>query len=271
MRLYLTAGYYLHSNHLSGMIKYALDNIDKPLIASSEFVDALGIGPRNVEGLRVVLVEMGILNSRKFTLTTFGKYVALHDPYFDNLSTLWISHFNISANPDNFVWHRFSKEIFSQVDNFTHEDIYSFYPDVADFNKGRSAHKTMHKEVKALLDAYSTKVFKNLKLLIKDNKSRFYKGNPSSVDPVAFLYCLLRYIENKKIIATALPVPEILSDKDSPAQLLFLDEIAVSAILNSLHSHGFVSLEKFADLNQVRFPNTLSYDSILVKIYGGIS
>ncbi len=270
MRLQLTDGYYLHFNQLSRVLQYAFENIEKSKINSVEYVDFLGQSPKKVEALRVILVELGLLNSRVLTLSEFGKYVAKHDLFFENTSSLWICHYNISCNSENYVWYRFTNKILPEVDNYIKDDFYKYYDDVVEVNKGKSAIKSMHKEVVSLINAYSKQQFKNLRLLYQDYEGKYQKEDQVEIDPLVFLYCLLMFLESKKINATALTIKEIIYEADTPSRIFHLDELKVNDILNRLHSKQLIGLEKFGDLNQVRFPNHVTKDLVLKEIYGVI-
>ena len=268
MRLQLTDGYYLHFNQLSRMLQYAFENINKPRISSAEYIEFLGQSEMNIGALRVVLVELGLLNSRILTLSEFGKYVAKHDLFFENSCTLWICHYNISSNPENYIWYRFINKVLREVTNFAKDDFYKYYDDVVEINKGKSAIKSMHKEVVSLINAYSKQQFKNLRLLYQDYEGKYQKDDPVDIDPLVFLYCLLVFLDSKGIIATALTLKEILNENDTPAKVFHLNELQVNDILNRLHSKQLIGLEKFGDLNQIRLPNHLTKDLVLQEIYG---
>ena len=252
------------------MLQYAYENIERTKIASVEYTEFLGQSEMSIEALRVVLCELGLLNTRILTLTELGKYVAKHDLFFENTSTLWICHYNISSNPDNYVWYRFTNNILTAVNNFEKGDFYNYYDDVSEVNKGKSAIKSMHKEVVSIINAYSKQQFKNLRLLYQDYEGKYQKDNPVEVDPLAFLYCLLIFREIKEINATALTINEILNEDDTPSRIFHLDYLQVNEMINQLYSKQLIGLEKFADLNQVRFPNNLTKEFILQKIYGDV-
>lgn len=250
------------------MLQYAFENIEKPVINSVEYVDFLGQSPKKIGALRVILVELGLLNSRVLTLSDFGKFVANYDLFFENPSTLWICHYNISSDYDNYVWYRFTNKILPLVNNFTKEDFYKYFEDVAEINKGKSAIKNMHKEVVSLINAYSEQQFKYLRLLYKDHEDKYQSDNQIEVNPLVFLYCLLLFLENKKINATALTLNEIINDESMPSKIFHLAEPIVNDILNRLHSKQLIGLEKFGDLNQARIPNYLTKELLLKEIYG---
>lgn len=268
MRLQLTDGYYLHFAQLSRMLQYAFENKDKNKIKSTEYVDFLGQSPKNVEALRKILVELGLLVSNKLTLTEFGQFVASYDLFFENNSTLSICHYVISSNTDNYVWYRFTNKIIPLVNNYTTEEFYNHYSDVNEINTGASANKSMHKEVKSILNAYTEQQFKNLRIIYKDYEGRYQKDSPVDIDSLTFLYCLLVYKESKEISATALTIDEIINEEDTPSRVFHLEDYQVVDILEKLNSKQLISIERFGDLNQVRFPNDLTKEKVLREIYG---
>lgn len=268
MRLQLTDGYYLHFNQFSRMLKYALENLIKPRILSAEYEDVLGQSPRKMESLRKMMVELGLLKTNKLTLTEFGEIVAKKDLFFENVNTLWVCHYNISSSHENYIWYRFTNVILPMVNNYTFEDFYNYYNDVTDYNKGKSAFKSMHKEVKAVLNAYTEQQFKSLRLIYKDYEGKFQRDNQIEVNPLVYLYCLLSYKENKSINATALTINEILNNDGTPSRIFHLEMPQVNDIINRLNSKQIIGLEKFGDLNQVRFPNNLTKESVLKEVYG---
>lgn len=268
IRLQLTDGYYLYFDQFSRMLRYALENLIKSRILSSEYETALGQSPRNMESLRKMMVELGLLYSNRLTLTEFGEKVANKDLFFENNNTLWICHYNISSSSENYVWYRFTNDILPKVANFTTEDFYNYYKDVSEYNKGKSAQKRIHKEVKSILNAYTEQQFKNLRLIYKDYESKYQLDRHIEINPLIYLYCLMVYLENKKINATALTMDEIINKDDTPSRVFHLDEKTVNEILHRLHSKQIISLEKFGDLDQVRFPNTLTKEFLLNEIYG---
>lgn len=72
MRLQLTDGYYLHFSQLSRMLQYALENEDKDKISGNEYSEFLGQSPKNVEALRKILVELGLILLNKFNGFNYG-------------------------------------------------------------------------------------------------------------------------------------------------------------------------------------------------------
>ena len=250
------------------MVQYAYENIDKDKIPSVGYQEYLGAGKKSIEAFRVILVELGIFNSRILTLSEFGRYVARYDLFFENISTLWICHYNISSKPENYVWYRFNNTILPRLDNYTYEDFYKYYDDVTELIRGERAVKNMHKEVKSVLNAYSIQQFRHLRLIYKDHENKYQMDIPGEVDPLVFLFCLLRYKENKNINATSLTIDEIINNVDTPSRVLHLNDSKVNDLINKLHRKQLISLEKFGELNQIRFPNDLTKDMVLKEIYG---
>ena len=56
---------------------------------------------------------------------------------------------------------------------------------------------------------------------------------------------------------------------NSPGKVLNLPEYQVRTILGNLHDAGLVRLEQLANLDQVRFSDTVTQDFVLQRIYRG--
>lgn len=267
MRLQLTDGYYLHFGIFSAILKYSNENLIKKKISVGELVDLLGHSHMTTMASTKLMIELGLLIPRSLRITEFGAHVAKYDPFFENNATLWICHYIISSNPDNYVWHRFTNEIIPNISDYTTEDFYKYYKDVSENNSGKSANKSMHKEIKSVLNAYTEKQFRALRILYRDYEKKYQQDTPKDINPLVFLYTLFLYIENKGINASALTLEEVIENEDTPSKIFHLDSYQVNDILNRLHSMQLITLENFGDLNQVRFNSRLDKEALLNKIY----
>ena len=96
----------------------------------------------------------------------------------------------------------------------------------------------------------------------------FVKNEPEAIPDLAFMFCLLNYRDRFSPGSTALSILEVYQKECSPGRVLGLEEYQVRFTLEGLHSAGLIQLEKFANLDQVRFSSTLSQEEILSLIYG---
>jgi hypothetical protein len=81
------------------------------------------------------------------------------------------------------------------------------------------------------------------------------------------LVCILIYRERYANTATALPIDEICTRENSPGMVLNIPELKVRSLLNQLHDTDMIRLEKFGDLDQLRFQENLTKEKVLQRIY----
>jgi len=268
MRLEFIPGYFIDFYQLSRVLDVCLKHNIMNKIPSTLFQDTLGISPKQFSVLARALYGFGLINERIFTLTEFGFALSKNDMYFENINSLWICNYNISSDKENYVWYRFNKKILPNLDGSKQKEMTEYFSDVNELFKGKSANKKVSKELSSILDMYSQREFKRLQLLIKDNEDRYYYDGSLQISDLAFLYCLLSYKQKKNISATALTIGEIINDEDTPSKVFHLEDYQVVDILEKLNSKQLISIERFGDLNQVRFPSSLNKEKVLKEIYG---
>lgn len=268
MRLEFIPGYFIDFYQLSRVLDVCLKHNIMNKIPSTLFQDTLGVSPKQFSILARALYGFGLINERVFTLTEFGYTLSKNDIYFENISSLWICNYNISSDNENYVWYRFNKKILPNLNGSKQKDMAEYFSDVNSLFEGKSANKKVSKELSSILDMYSQKEFKRLKLLIKDHEDRYYYDGSQQISEVAFLYCLLSFKEKKDTSATALTIDEIINDEDTPSKVFHLKDYQVVEILEKLSSKQLINIERFGDLNQVRFPTNLNKEKVLSEIYG---
>lgn len=267
MRLQLTDGYYLKFDQFSRILQYALTQINKTRISSNEYRDSLGMTEKLFAAYAKMMIEMGLLYGNKYILTEYGFCISKYDPYFAKKSTLWICHYIISSEENNYVWYRFINKILPSMRNYDLEKFYSFYDDVSNYNIGISAKKNTHKEVKSLINAYIEQDFRHLNLFYQDSDKRYSKYEHEIIDSLSFLYCLLHYRDKNNINSITFTFDEILNQDYSPGKVLHLENYELNEIINELHNKELLRIERFGDLNQIRLSEKIDKNVILQKIY----
>ncbi len=270
MKLQFTNGYRPRFDHISRILQFLLAQGDKKKISRQEIVSALGIPEKQVENLTSMMTGFGLVRSRVTTLTPFGKVVIQSDPFFDKNETLWIIHFVVSSNPEWVVWHRVINKVLTSQDHFSVEQISSqYFSDLAIHFSERTISEKLPKEIGAVLAAYSRSELSRLGILEEEGKGNFKKSNPIDIPNLAFLYCLLYYRDKYSPGSTAVNIEDVCLAENSPGSVLNLPEYQVRSILGNLHNAGLFRLEQLANLDQVRFADSLTQEFVLERIYEG--
>lgn len=270
MKLQFTNGYRPRFEQISRILQYLLLQEGRNKVPRPEIVAALGIPDKQIENLNSMMTGLGLVQARVSLLTSLGKAIIHGDPYFEKSETLWIIHYIVSSNPEWVVWHRIVNEIIPTLDHISVDFVSrNYFSDLVTEFSERSISEKLPKEVGAVLAGYARSELARLHILREEVKGNFVRETPIEIPGLAFLYCLLYFRERFSPGASAMNVSDVCMAADSPGRVFNLPEYQVRGILGDLHSSGHIRLEQFANLDQVRVPDTTAQDSVLSLIYRG--
>ena len=267
IKLQLTNGYYLHFDQVSRILDYALRQINRKTIPRLEFINVLGMSLKQFENLSSICVGLGITRPRSFVLTPLGRVIAEQDIFFDNMETLWLMHYIISSEPKWVVWNRLINHVIYENNETSNDIAQPYFEDLSAAFSEQAITKKLPKEVLSVLDAYSEQKFTQFHLIKKVSTGKYKRGDVEIVEPLPFLYCLIHYQEKVYPHSTALIIKDIIKAENSPGRVLFLEEYSVKNLLTSLHDLSLIRIESVGDLEQIRFNDGTSKESVLKSIY----
>lgn len=145
-------------------------------------MDVLGIGANMVKALRYWLVAAGLTSEGRGTggrfeqhPTELGAIINEHDPYFEELGTLWLLHYQlVKTDAEATAWWYFFNEF--KTSEFTREDFLN------ELNKYLRASDEGEKPVRTIEDDFNC--------IIQTYVSRM-KANPEKVKPESNIDCPL--------------------------------------------------------------------------------
>ena len=270
MKLQFTNGYRPRFDLMSRIMQYLLGQGQVNKISRPAIVSELGIPDRQAENLISMMTGFGLVNPRVTTLTQLGEAIVRFDPYFERIETLWVLHYIVSCNPNYIVWYRIINKVIPLEDIYDVDHVSErYFSDLHIHFSNKSINEKLPNEVGSVFAAYSRSEFSHLAILEEKGSGSFRKSNPVEVPDLAFLFCLLYYRDKYSPGSSAVNIEDVCLAENSPGRVLNLPEYRVRSILNNLHDSGLVRLEQFANLDQVRFSDTLTQQTVLQKIYGG--
>ncbi len=270
MKLQFTNGYRPHFDQITRILQYLLANDDQQKISRKDIVDTLGIPNRQVENLTSMMVGFGLVLPRTANLTTLGRKIIQSDPYFENIETLWIVHYNVSSNPEWVVWHRIINTAMHAQDEFDIDAVsQQYFSDIEIHFSVRTISEKLPKEVGAVFAAYTRSDLSKLGLFDTEASGRFIKTTPKEAPLLAFLYALICFRDNDFPGSSAVNISDIYYEENSPGRVMNIDEYRVRAFLNDLHDSNLIRLEKLANLDQVRLNEGMTQEVVIDRIYGG--
>jgi len=270
MKLQFTNGYRPHFDQISRIMQYLMNQDERKKIPQQDIVKAIGLSDRQVENLISMMIGFGLIKPKITTLTEIGKTVIKNDPYFEKMKTLWVIHYIVSSNPEWVVWHRIINTVVPALDRYEVEIVSKkYFSDLAIHLSEKTIENKLPTEVSAVFSSYTRTSLAKINIIQEQSKGVFIKTEPMDIPIRAFLFCIYYFKDNHFPGSSALTISEICQAENSPGLVFNLPENKVRDILENLHNIDLIHVEKFANLDQVRFTNSLSQASILERVYKG--
>lgn len=261
------------------------------LFSRDDAMEILGVGSKMVKSIRYWLRATGLTEehapvgrAREQVLTDhFGEIVTQYDPYFDDVFTLFLTHYNLVKDKDGLsvVW-----------------NIFFNYYDGQDFTKDNMIEKCKEELNKRLAEGvkFSESLFaddcasvlrmynatdaaeepeENLTCpmaelgLIKkstNKKGTYIKRPPARelLDKMAILYVILDNIEEGK---ESVSIDSLINDTNNIGKVFNLDRILINEYLDQLRVSGFIALNRTAGLDMVYVNTDKTPQDIMCEYY----
>lgn len=261
------------------------------LFSRDDAMEILGVGSKMVKSIRYWLRATGLTKenspvgrAREQVLTeSFGKVIEQYDPYFDDVFTLFLLHYNIVKNADvlSVAW-----------------DIFFNNYDGQDFTKDNMIEKCMEELNKRLVEGatFSESLFADdcasilrmynatdvaedpeeslscplieLGLIRKSaNKKGTYVKTPPAcelLDKMAVLYVILDNIEKGK---ASVSIESLINDANNIGRVFNLDRILINEYLDQLRVSGYITLNRTAGLDMVYVNTDRTPESVMREYY----
>lgn len=254
VKLQLTNGYYLHFDQMARLLRFVQQHPSAGRHSQQALAAGSGLTVRQVESLASVMVRLGLLQSRSYRLAPFGSLVTRHDPFLDDVGTLWVCHYHLASDAGVLVWSHLANCLLPAGRPITTLDARdSIQPYLAGYTS-YAGQKKLLQEIRSFFNAYTDQAFARLDYLRPvDGNGYSLTDSPVRVPPMALLATLLLYRDRFQPGASGLEVPIVCSAHLSPGRLLHQTEAQVRGLLDTLHEGGGLTVEAKANLDQVRF------------------
>ena len=256
--------------------------------------DVLGIGTNMVKSLRYWLQVVGLTTEirgekngkREQIITELGKVIYENDPYFEELGTLWLLHYNLAKNiTDATSWYFFFNVF--QMQEFTKDDFCLALKKFISINsKQEVADSSLEGDFDCLVNTYIARAKSNPKkvdpennidcplgelnlLDIKNKKDRIYtKVIPpkASIHPLIALAIIVAQADNAEI-----KIQTLLKEKNSLGKIFNLDMISLLELLNKIERLGHISVVRTAGLDVVKVKTKWTFLESVEQYYRAIN
>ena len=115
--------------------------------------------------------------------------------------------------------------------------------------------------------AYIESDFNKLNILHATAEKEYIRTTPTTVPDAILFSCILFYKVRFYPKDVALEVTKLINDENSPGRLLFMNEYRFRESLERLRIDGLITIESFANLDQIKFLKTTDYLESLSNYY----
>jgi len=233
-----------------------------------------GLGSNKVKSLKQWISKFTLRDDEKFSEQ--AQIIFSHDPYLEQIESLWILHTYISQNYEKAtLYYLFFNDFF--LPTFTKNSLLDKTITWCINNNLKMSPNTLESDVTVLIKMYlknntksefSSSLFSDLNLLHKiDNEYVFNVKNPAELSDVTFFYIFLYFIRknNEKTIS----VKDLQYGKMSLQYTLGLTEEKLLEKLEKLSdlSNGEIVYQEAAGIKQIYLNNRRDLNEALKNVY----
>lgn len=259
--------------------------------ANGNPMDILGIGANMVKALRYWLQAVGLTEEppagrRVQTLTQLGELIYEHDPYLEEMGTLWLLHYRLATNKkDATAWYYFFNEF--RLTEFTRDDFVIQLNSYIRLNDDEVSERSLEDDYNCIINTYVPRIkskpekvqpesnidcpLGELGLIdIVNKKVKIYKKSTPKKDTLHPLI-LLAVIVEQAIGHQEVKISSIQNDLCNAGKVFNLDIITLTTLLYRIELMGYIKVVRTAGLDVVRIERELNFFDCVREYYIAIN
>lgn len=268
-KIQVTNSFTIQFSYLSQFLQYAAKNHDRPKILRSEYVTHLGLTKRHAEAVCSVAVAFDLVVPKKLTVTKVGKTMAEGDPYLEYTGTLWTLHYNVASNKKWLIWNTLLNEVFPTRQKIKPEEARESFSGLREKLSKFTMNKKVRREIAIILDSYTTKSFSKLGIIQKED-SAYILHKTDQIPPEILTATTLVFRQRYDPNASGVSMETLVKAPNSPGRILNMEESTMRRIFEQANHRGLLFIERKADLDQIRFREGITVETLLKMYYEGL-
>lgn len=277
------------------------------LFSQDDVMEQLGVGSKMVKSIRfwlqaTALCEEKYINSGKsraqYLTDDFGKVILKYDPYFDDIFTLFLIHYQIVSNEELcIVWNIFFNEYDGQ--DFSKDDMISTCKALLDkkMDEGCTySDSSFEDDCSSIIKMYmndDASFERQNRVLLKDEKNelhpedslvcplvdlgllhksskgkgKYIKTSPArgKLDKLAVFYVIMKnLIQNNK---TSVSIDDLLKAPNNIGRVFNLNRVSINEYLDQLRISGHLTINRTAGLDMVYVNSIMKPQDIMIEYY----
>jgi hypothetical protein len=220
-----------------------------------------------VENLSSLAAAFGLIRPVVLTPTELGAVIHRHDPFLDDLGTLWFLHYLVGSNERYVVWNWLVNRVIPANDRFSTAIARPYFDDLSLFYSERSMDKHLRKEMGTVWNVYTEQALCHLRYIRAESDQIYVRDDHEPVPPHIFCAAVLVYRERFLPGAATIDVAIVAHKVNSPGRVFDLTERQVRDLLEEVKELGYIHIETRADLDQIRFRDDYDFLNIVRHYY----
>ena len=243
-------------------------------------MDVLGIGANMVKALRYWLQAVKLTTEpaggrKEQHFTPLGALIYDNDPYFEEIGTLWLLHYQLATNrEDATAWYYFFNEF--RMTEFTRDDFVKQLSNYIRMQGMDVAERSLEDDFHCIINTYVPRVksnperiqpesnidcpFGELGLIdIVNKRGKIYRKSAPKKDvlhPLILLSVILDQAQGQDEVR----ISSIQNNLCNAGKVFNLDIITLISLLNRIEIMGDIKVVRTAGLDVVRFGRALALD-----------
>lgn len=294
--------FFIRKGWLAKGMRNVIDTPDVFTSRENNPMDVLGIGANMVKALRYWLIAIGLTrevreNNRTVQrLTDLGEIVHEHDPYFEELGTLWLLHYQLVKNPtatntEATAWWYFFNEF--KTSEFTREDFLNeLNKFLRNSDEGEKPVRTIEDDFNCIIQTYVSRMKASPEKVKPESnidcplgelglidivgqekgggRLKIYRKSAPKKDmlhPLVLLAVILDQAENE----TEIRISSIQKDNGNAGKAFNLDIISLTALLYKIELLGHIKVNRTAGLDVINIRTEWNFLDCVRAYYQAIN
>lgn len=266
MTLKLTSGYRLDLTQIARLLQYCADHQSASL-SRQDVANAVGLSGARVARLWMMGTALGLFEKGAWSVTQLGALIREQDSFLDDVGTLWLLHYIISADPETIVWNRMANLVIPENRQVKMEVAKPYFAEeMRDYSR-LSYDVYLNKEIRSFFNAYTGQKFRHLGYLETQDGTTYTWGSKEPVPARIAFACVLLYKDRFQPRVATLDLSHLSEHLNTIGRVFNLTERQVRDLLEEVEDLGYVFVETRADLDQIRFRDQHDFLPVVLSHY----
>ncbi|MDD5936766.1 MAG: DUF4007 family protein [Clostridiales bacterium] len=257
---------------------------DALVFRDKKAADMLGVGSNMAQSIRYWLKAFKLMEETTkdgAKLTKLGQIIEKEDPYFEDIFTLWILHYNLVTHYEMATsWNLLFNKC--DVDDYSREELFFELDNQLKMELGNDEYpvNSLKDDILVLTNMYSKNksvdsdpeentVSPFVQLgLISERKHKYSKVQPNLnlINDEVVLYIIIKKLRELNY-TTSISIDTLYEESNGLGKVLNLSRVAINQYLDRLENKGYLRVNRTAGLDMVYLEENITAFDVIQSYY----